>query len=215
MFPPLLKKAAGVICLFLGIAFLAACQPETASASADPIDRMQKWGQAEHRIMEQYAAGDQIYAQGKTIAISRRELEIIKARYEIDGEKDGEKAAYQYLVRREALLQLAIQNGYTVSEEDAREYVDAQKEAFATLEDPTYSAYLEGLEMSVSEYWESQYTILKNELLTSKYLEDRRQQYVKEHNFPNWTSDDRKKWERFLDGMARDYADNDNIKRIG
>lgn len=183
-------------------------------SSSDVVALMGKIGQAERKIMDRRSTGSDLYARGKTIAINRKEVEIIKARYDVEGVSDGEERAYQYLIRREALLQIALKSGAGVSEAEAREYVDRQKTAIENIsDDPAYAAYLNGLGMSVSEYWDSQYEILKNELITGKYLETEKIEYAKKHNISNWTADELNGWKAYLDQMAEGYIQNDDVKR--
>lgn len=219
---PNLKKYIITIFLIFILPFMlpscAAAEDANRSSanetSVDPLDLMKQMGQAERKIMDQKTSGGELYAKGKTIRINRQEVEMIKLRYDLEGASDGEQKAYQYLVRREALLQLALKNGYTVSLSEAQEYVDRQKEAMEGHSDPAFSAYLDGIGMSVSEYWDSQYEVLKNELLTGKYLNAVKSQYIKEHHCIGWEEEEQTGWRNYLDDMAREYIDGDDVKKV-
>lgn len=207
-----------LVCLFF---LLSNSRPKQAVSGisenesvVQAVEIMKKWGQAERKIMNQKMAGNEIYAKGKTIRINRKEVEIITARYALEGNENGEEAAYKYLVRREALHQIAVKNGYTVSQQEAQEYVNGIKEDFESMSDTIFSAYLEGMGMSVSDYWDSQYEILKNELLTDKYLKVEKEKYAKAHKIVEWTPEEWAGWQKFLDNMAQQYINSDDVKKL-
>lgn len=215
-------KRASMVILILSLIFVVSIFPlaetvgeaNTDEASEQAVDLMKKWGQAERKIMNQKMAGNEIYAQGKTIRINRQEVDIIASRYALEGDENGEEAAYKYLVRREALHQIAIKNGYTVSQQEAQEYVNGIKEDFESMSDTIFSAYLEGMGMSVSDYWDSQYEILKNELLTDKYLKVEKEKYAKAHKIVEWTPEEWAGWQKFLDNLAQQYINSDDVKKV-
>lgn len=207
-----------LVCLFF---LLSNSRPKQAVSGisenesvVQAVEIMKKWGQAERKIMNQKMSGNEIYAKGKTIRINRKEVEIITARYALEGNENGEEAAYKYLVRREALHQIAVKNGYTVSQQEAQEYVNGIKEDFESMSDTIFSAYLEGMGMSVSDYWDSQYEILKNELLTDKYLKVEKEKYAKAHKIVEWTPEEWAGWQKFLDNMAQQYINSDDVKKL-
>lgn len=212
------KKSVSILFLFLTLSIwplaVTNADTQTTNSSGDTIDLMKKWGQAERKIMNQKAFSNEAYAKGKTITIERQEIEIIAARYDLQGITNGEESAYTYLLRREALHQIAKRNGYTVTQKEALDYVNKQKEFFKNISDPAFSAYLEGIGMSVDEYWDSQYEILKNELLTEQFLQAEKKKYIKDHNIINWSDNENNAWQQYLDDMAQEYISADNVKEV-
>lgn len=185
---------------------------ESAQTGANPSD----WGalgKAEGPLLRLPA--NELYAEGETIKIYQKDYDMIKQRYDLfPGGGDSAEMAYQAVLREASLLQLAVKNGYAVTDQEAADYVSVQKMACANLEDENYTALLKGANMTNDEYWDAQYDTLKTELIISKYLADLRQEYDLEHRVERYTPEAKQAWQKYLDDLAESYAKKDRVKLL-
>ncbi len=173
--------------------------------------------------------------QGKNVKIYSSELNCIKQKKMLtESDVNSELDAKNYLIKRETLYNTAITSGYNVSELEIKNYINIQIESFSTLpKDSVFFVYLNTLEMSNEEYWNSQYDVLKKELIINKYKSDLKNDFVDKNNielFNNEKSgyiikneqviidglkeEDVKEWETFFSDKVNNLIKSENIIEV-
>jgi len=157
-----------------------------------------------------------IYAKGKDITIYTDELNKIAEKHKISdptlSDEDATKRAFDYLVRRDSLYQAAVDKGYTVTDKEVQEYVNKQIESTKKARESggtsDFDVFLKGVGMTEEEYWQSQYDVLKKELVTTKYLEPIRSDFLANSK----DKDPYKAWNEELDKIADKHIKEQDVK---
>lgn len=159
------------------------------------------------------ASYENVYAVGKDIKIYTDDLQKIVNNYRINDSNFDEATATEnalnYLVRRETLYQAAVDKGYSVTDKEAQDYVDKQIEASSNASNyGDFEAFLKSTGMTLEEYWQSQYDTLRKELVTSKYLEKLRTDFLMNIKSENPQA----AWQEELDKMAKKLIDKQKVR---
>lgn len=162
------------------------------------------------------ASYENVYAVGKDIKIYTDELQEIVDRDRTTNpnfdEASSKENALNYLVRRETLYQAAVDKGYSVTDKEAQDYVDKQIEAFSPSSNAVnygdFEAFLKGTGMTLEEYWQSQYDTLRKELVTSKYLEKLRTDFLMKTK----SKDPQAAWQEEYDKMTKKLIDKQKVR---
>ena len=150
---------------------------------------------------------EEIYAEGKTIKITRDEFEFTAIYYEVMAQnKDTSKnEILNYLAERKLLYNLAIENDYEAKEEEVERSIETYKD-FVRLYEEQYeeksilAIMMEGFE-SEEAYWEYLYETQKRVLSMDKYIRALREEKMAEWGIEAdevsifFESDKRKEWE--------------------
>lgn len=131
-------------------------------------------------ILSQLNNETMIYAKGKDIEITEKELNDHAARLINAGGREREEAykeAYDVIVRRKTLLHAALQAGYAVSDEELDQIIEKEKE---NLQDPDVKEQAEELYEGFGgeeAYWEYIREIKRETVICSKYINDKEKEY--------------------------------------
>ena len=157
-----------------------------------------------------------IAVQGNTIQIRKDELELIAGRRQLTNDPDAVENALKYLLRREALYNLALQANVQVTDDEVYALIEQMKEDFSNLTDYTEyaDAFIEGLGMTWDEYWDTQYDLLCKEIYIDKYLQQVVFEKYGNNEFAFWDTKQRQEWEALKDQLAQDYINQDNIRYL-
>lgn len=124
-------------------------------------------------------------AEGNNVVVKKSDLDYYVKRAMLLGETDVEKATeyeLNYLVKRAVLYNQAVNKGYNASNREVNSYINEQIETFESVDDDTYSDYLEKMGMTSKQYWNSQFDSLKIDLSISDYLAVEKERLAKENN---------------------------------
>ncbi|MCL2754408.1 MAG: hypothetical protein FWD35_01665 [Oscillospiraceae bacterium] len=142
-------------------------------------------GQIESDTLVNSSKAGQVYIEGDNFSINRSEVDKIEEQFKAMGITDGRERAVQSLLRREVLYAEASRLGFCADEHEIRNVIDTNietMEASVNFEEVVLP-FLEGAGMSLAEYWESQYDIVRKELMISKYYDSLRATFFVENGY--------------------------------
>jgi hypothetical protein len=120
---------------------------------------------------------DDIFEIGKNIIISNDEVAEYETFYENAGEDDALAKAQEYARERNALYAAAIENGFTVTDEDINNYLeDRKKEIKSIISDDEYQELCAkyGTE---DDYWAFEFEVYKINLPIQNYAKSLESEY--------------------------------------
>lgn len=202
------KKSLVGILGFICVLFIIA----VAILASDAHSLFFKWGKLEKQEAISYS--DSLAFQGDTIAVSKQELDLLTRRQELQGDDNSADSAKEYLLKREAMYQLALQNGCTVTDQEVADYIDSIKTSFQKAENyDDFQAFLDGADMTMDEYWDSQYEVLKKELVVNQYVQPLQQALWENADVEAGTEEAQRLWQEEYDRMAENYIANDHVMK--
>lgn len=121
----------------------------------------------------------EIYAQGKTGAITAGALERTTKFYMLSGmdEESAKEKALTYLMRNEAMYRKAVELGYTATKEDIEAYVEQMKTAVKEADNKEETEAIISQFPSEEEYWKSLSEQAVKIVPVDKYLHDLEKEY--------------------------------------
>lgn len=171
---------------------LGGCMSDV-SAEDSKVDNTSEKISSVAEIEKEYAENlesdsDEIAAKGKNIVIYKSELDLLTDKaVAIGGTSEEEAREYElnYLIKRETLYYNAQKNGYNVTDNQVKEYIDEQKELLNNVEGADdFLHYINSLGMTVDEYWDSQFESTKKDLLISDYLNAEKKKIADANDLP-------------------------------
>jgi len=200
-----MKSLVGILG-FICVLFIIA----VAILASDAHSLFFKWGKLEKQEAISYS--DSLAFQGDTIAVSKQELDLLTRRQELQGDDNSADSAKEYLLKREAMYQLALQNGCIVTDQEVADYIDSIKTSFQKAENyDDFQAFLDGTDMTMDEYWDSQYEVLKKELVVNQYVQPLQQALWENADVEAGTEEAQRLWREEYDRMAENYIANDHV----
>lgn len=170
--------AAAIIMAALCLIILTAANDSGTSDtgnSGPENSQMYAWGSIQKNYREEKKGlSDPIVLQGKSAEITESELKMAADFYKLTGlsEEESLKTAVSYLKKREALYQEAEKNGFTVTEQEVKDYLQELKtQLYESENQDEVLAVIEGFG-SEEEYWEYELSVYRKNLPIVKYAED-------------------------------------------
>lgn len=199
-----------IVCIFICICVLSVVA--VAISANDTNSLFFKWGELEKQGAVAYSDSTSLAFQGDTIAVSKQELDLLTRRHELQGDDNSADLAKDYLLKREAMYQIALQNGCTVTDQEVADYIDSIKTSFQKAENyDDFQAFLDGADMTIDEYWDSQYEVLKKELVVNQYVQPLQQALWENANIEAGTEEAQQLWQEEYDRIAENYIANDHV----
>ncbi|MBO5372998.1 MAG: hypothetical protein J6A75_09810 [Lachnospiraceae bacterium] len=122
-------------------------------------------------------ATDEIYEVGEDILITNAEVEQYEEYYDLGDSANPKQDAIDYAQERNALYAAAIENGFTVTDEEIYAYLDELKTLLKQEENKEmYENAISGFE-SEEAYWEFEYEVYKIDLPIQKYVASLEEEY--------------------------------------
>lgn len=182
-----LMKLAACLVLF-AVLFCTAEFVAVNAFGVSIVQMLQEWGDSVQNYVDKFGGKDE--AVEKSLEMSKRgkiilpqtEIDMAKDFYLVSGygEKEAEALALQYVKETNALYQEAVANGYTVSDQEIRDYLEEQKEQYQTADNKEeIYAFMERFE-SEQAYWDFQFEIYKKDLPIQKYNAAREREFMQE-----------------------------------
>lgn len=175
-----MKKKTKVILSFFCVFSILAAFGVSVLAQGKNSELMAEWG----KILRGYSeneeeTGDKICFKGKSTVIMENDIKQATDFYVLSGmeRKEAEAEAIKYSMKREALYQEAIRNGYTVSDDEVRAYLEELKEIINTANNKEDAEAVIKSFGSEEEYWDYEFTVYKKDLPIQKYVEDLKRRY--------------------------------------
>lgn len=136
---------------------------------------MHAWGNVQkQQLKENTNRSEMIVLRGKTAVITESELQQAIEFYKLTGmsDKESEETAVLYLKKREALYREAVKNGFTVTDQEVRDYLEELKRTLYESDNKEdVFAVIEGFG-SEEEYWNYEFSVYRKNLPIQKYVEN-------------------------------------------
>lgn len=185
-----------------------------ALAVAD-IPVMEKWGATLEKRAK--TGPDKLYAVGKNGKVLQKEIDQAKRFYILSGvnESDAEETSKDYMLKREALYQAAIKNGYTVTDEEIQSYLDEVKEFAQKADNKEDMQSVINQFDSVQAYWEYEFEVYKKNLPIQKYLEDMEEVFKKNQSLKRDNDVDLEtEWANYLERLKSELMQEENFEIV-
>lgn len=150
----------------------------SASVQKNSGSPMEEWG----RVLKEYTESkdeDTAYLKGKTAVVTKAEMKQAIEFFMITGadEEKAVKEAVKSVTEREALYEEAVQNGFSVTDDEVKTYLEELKKNMASSgNNADVEAIIKGMG-SEEEYWDYEFTVYKKDLPILKYQESLENQY--------------------------------------
>lgn len=169
-----MKKKAKIIIGILSISSLLLAFGMHVTAQSKEGSIMSAWG----KILKVYSENEEvekpeIYMLGNSAQITEADIKQGTELFVLSG-MDREQAreeAIKYAMKREALYEEAINNGYTVTDEEVRAYLEELKEAINSADNKEDALQVIKAFDSEKKYWDFEFEVYKKDLPIQKYVE--------------------------------------------
>lgn len=214
-----MKKFVCILTLFVVCLCMSCEYAENNTDNSDNLDLIKKVGQCERPLTD--SEKGKIILKGDSISIFEGELEQVTERCKLTGKENPEKHAKEYLLHREALYQIALAAGYSVTDDEVYANIEKQKKDFheVDINPEEVNAYFEGMGMTIDEYWDTQFDTLKKEMISDQYVRSLKDQFAEEqfakgYKKTLWHNNIKKDFQAKLSKIEDDYIASDHIKDI-
>ncbi|RDY30362.1 hypothetical protein [Lachnotalea glycerini] len=126
-------------------------------------------------------------------------------------EEEANIKAIEYCKEREALYQAAIQNGYTVTDEEVWEYLDQLREVLEGASNKDDAMSIINQFDSEDDYWNYEFTVYQKNLPKQNYVADLEKNYFKDSNISKDSISSNKGSQNFTDADSGDL-EYDSVK---
>lgn len=169
-----MKNKAKIIIGILSISSLLLAFGMHVTAQSKEGSIMSAWG----KILKVYSENEEvekpeIYMLGNSAQITEADIKQGTELFVLSG-MDREQAreeAIKYVMKREALYEEAINNGYTVTDEEVRAYLEELKEAINSADNKEDALQVIKAFDSEKKYWDFEFEVYKKDLPIQKYVE--------------------------------------------
>lgn len=169
-----MKNKAKIIIGILSISSLLLAFGMHVTAQSKEGSIMSDWG----KILKVYSENkevekSEIYMLGNSAQITEADIKQGTELFVLSG-MDREQAreeAIKYAMKREALYEEAINNGYTVTDEEVRAYLEELKEVINSADNKEDALQVIKAFNSEKEYWDFEFEVYKKDLPIQKYVE--------------------------------------------
>lgn len=163
-----------------------------------------------------YSSSDEVFECGKDILITKREIEVSKAFYLINGEneKTAEKEAVKYMEEFNAMYVKAIKAGFDVTEEEVENYINDLKKIADEAENADDIKRVIAQFDSEDEYWEYEKEVYQKQLPIQKYVESLENDYVKKSGTDLNNESGTQLWNKKLAEIKEKAAKEQNYKKV-
>lgn len=173
---------------------------------------LKKWGQILNS--NSFSNDSQVYAKGKNTTVLDADIEQAKQFFVLAGmdEKSAQEQAVEYTLEREALYHAAIENGYTVTEQEVRDYLEELKVILNSADNK--EVFLDILSQFDSEedYWKFQFSVYQKDLPIQHYVKDLEQRYMKTQIYSENGDETNNDWEVYFEQFKDDLRVDENYK---
>ena len=118
------------------------------------------------------------------------------------------------MLRREALFNLAKNNGCEVSHQFVLDEIQRTKDLLNGEEvagAENFTSFLEGTGMTFDQYWDSQYDVIKKDCSIDQYFATFIDDFMEENGFDGWTQEAQAQWQRYTAQIADAYIESDHV----
>lgn len=164
------------------------------------------------------AQTETIYAQGIQSAIMNKDIEQAKNFYILSGmdENTAQKQAVDYVMKRDALYQAAIENGYEVTDQEVQDYIEELKVIISQSDNREDALNVMEQFPSEEAYWEYEFTVYKINLPIQNYVHDVEQAYKNKMIYSEKMSpeDAEAAWQNYFESLKENLVRQQNYQVI-
>ena len=169
-----MKNKAKIIIGILSISSLLLAFGMHVTAQSKEGSIMSDWG----KILKVYSENEEvekpeIYMLGNSAQITEADIKQGTELFVLSGmdREQAKEEAIKYAMKREALYEEAINNGYTVTDEEVRAYLEELKEVINSADNKEEALQVIKAFDSEKEYWDFEFEVYKKDLPIQKYVE--------------------------------------------
>jgi len=214
-----MKKFIKIIVIAFGLFILFSLSFRLAKADETASTKLSVWGDYLSKLFtseKSDVSKNDIVLMGNTGSVTKYDIAIAK-QFIIVRDQDtsaaetsaAETEAIQYMEKREALYQAAIKNGFTVTDEEIKSYLDELKKTLEQADNKDDVLAIISKFDSEEAYWAFEYTVYQKDLPIQKYVASLEQEYYKE----NTTSSDAD-WVNYFEKLKTQLAEDENFQYV-
>ena len=158
------------------------------STQEQPSMNYNKLGEYSKKVLESIP-DNVVYLKGKNTVIYKQEFERIISEYKMWGyqESEARDLAEQYLKKRESAYYEATRQGFKATDQEVKNIIEQEKTNVEKSDNKqqVYD-YLKGLNMSIDQYWNSQFEKIRKEIAIDKYFTKEKEKFSSSSDLEEW-----------------------------
>ena len=158
-----------------------------------------------------------VYAEGERTCITNNDIEQVQKFYMLFGmdEQIARETAVEYVKEREALYQEAIDNGYSVTDEEVWDYIEELKEIINSADNKEDALAIMNQFDSEEDYWNYEFSVYQKNLPIQNYVHDIEQMFMQRSTYADKGPNDIElEWQQYFEQMKADLVDKENYQMI-
>lgn len=178
----------------------------SSNASSPSVVTMEKWGAILAENAKD-AKNEDIYAIGKNAIVTNKDIDQAAKSYELSGmdEQSAREEAIKYMCQREALYQAAIENGYSVTDEEVWDYLEELKITINNVDNKEEILAMIRQFETEEDYWNFEFAVYQKNLPIQRYVHDLEQTFMQASVY----SDEQfvvkeNEWEQYFEEMKEE-----------
>lgn len=197
--------------------FVSCLLGATVFANTSATSKLVAWGKYLNHNQQSGDIVNDIYAQGRNVSISTKDIEQVKYFYILSGmdEAEAKEKAVQYVEERESLYLQAISNGYSATDEEVWAYIDELKEFINKADNKEDALAIMSQFESEEDYWNYEFTVYQKNLPIQNYMHDVEQRFMQTSAFSNSEPNAKEiAWQKYFEEMKSDLVNAQNFKIV-
>ncbi|MBR1692665.1 MAG: hypothetical protein IJ711_07810 [Lachnospiraceae bacterium] len=212
-----MKKKIKILIL-LGLCLVATCLiGASVLAHTTTSTKLAAWGRYLNDKNHDASVADDIYAQGEKTCITTKDIEQVQNFYMLSGkdEKTAWEEAVQYVKEREALYQAAIDNGYSVTDQEVWDYIDELKKTVDSADNKEDALAIIRQFDSEQDYWNYEFSVYQKNLPIQNYVHDIEQTFMQRSASSKKASNEiESEWQQYFEQLKTDLINKENYQIV-
>jgi len=203
-----------IILLFILLICGFAIIPSFAENSPSGI--FKSWGDILHNHFSDETSPDRACVIGNTATVSEKDIQTATQFYMLQGldEQLARNTAIDYMEKREALYQAAIQNGYSVSDDEVHAFIAELKQTISSAENKDDAFQVISSFESEDDYWEYQFYVYQKNLPIQNYVKDLEKSFYESQSSHTTRSGEQITWEDYFENYKKILQENEHFETI-
>ena len=198
-------KIISNVCIVL-VLILTLSISSYATSSSSVI--MADWGETLAENSKDMQSED-IYAVGKNAIVTNKDVAQAVEFYLLSGmdEQNAKEEAVKYTFQREALYQAAIENGYSVTDEEVWEYLEELKDTINHADNKEDIITIMNQFETENDYWNFEFSVYQKNLPIQRYVHDLEESFMQSSVKEN-------EWDQYFEQMKENLVLKENYQII-